>query len=262
MRTCEVYDALCAHYRKPGTPRDGEILIPEVAAPRSDRRADLVRVGTWRSRGLGIDVHEIKVSRADWLRELDDPGKAEPWWPYCSRFWITAPDGVVKPGELPDGWGLMTPPARADRRRFTTVVKPAARTPQLTVELLVTLLARADNMRLTEMDQIRAHHRSEKNRAAEQARRDVAINGLPEDVRQRLELLDKLEADLGADLRAYTIRWSTRAEIAPSDAADVLRAFTSGHLDLKERIDHVRSEELRLVNIAKMITRSLGDDTP
>lgn len=262
MRTREIYDALCVHYRKPGAPRDGEILIPEVAAPGSDRRADLVRVATWRSRGLGIDVHEIKVSRTDWLRELDDPGKAEPWWPYCSRFWITAPDRVVKPEELPDGWGLMTPPTRADRRRFTTVVKPAARTPQLTVELLVTLLARADNIRLAEMDQLRAEHRADKARAAEEARRGVAINGLPASVRNRLELLDKLETDLGADLSDYTSRWSNRTQITPGDAADVLRAFTNNHLDLKDRADRVHGEEQRLVSIAKVIINSLGEDTP
>lgn len=262
MRTREVYEALCAHYRKPGAPRDGEILIPEVAAPGSDRRADLVRVGTWRSRGLGIDVHEIKTSRADWLRELADPGKAEAWWPYCSRFWVTAPGGVVKPDELPDGWGLMTPPARADRRRFTAVVKPATRTPQLTVELMVALLARADNTRLAEMDRLRAEHRAEKARATEEARAGVAINGLPNSVQRRLDLLDKLEADLGAKLDDYTSRWSFDTRISHEDAALALRAFTENHLDLKDRSERVRSEEQRLVSIARMIINSLEEDTP
>jgi len=75
--TAQVLAALIRHYRKPGEARSGEILITEPQAPGSSRRCDLLRVGMWASRGTGIDVHEVKVSRADWLRELDDPAKAE-----------------------------------------------------------------------------------------------------------------------------------------------------------------------------------------
>lgn len=53
--------------------------------------------------------HEVKVSRSDWLQELADPSKAESWKRHCDRWWLVAPDGVVRPGELPDGWGLLVP---------------------------------------------------------------------------------------------------------------------------------------------------------
>lgn len=52
--------------------------------------------------------HEIKVSRSDWLRELADPTKAEAFARYCDQWWLVVSDkSIVKPGELPDSWGLM-----------------------------------------------------------------------------------------------------------------------------------------------------------
>src|SRR6267154_1233957 len=110
VRTADVLKALISHYRKPGEARSGEILVTEAESPTGQRRCDLIRVGMWRSRGTGIDGHEIKVSRSDWLRELDDPAKAEAWWPYCTRWWVVAPPGIVRYGELPQSWGLMELP--------------------------------------------------------------------------------------------------------------------------------------------------------
>ena len=51
--------------------------------------------------------HEIKVSRGDWLRELQDPSKSAAWSRYCDRWWLVAPPGVARREELPAGWGLM-----------------------------------------------------------------------------------------------------------------------------------------------------------
>lgn len=52
---------------------------------------------------------EVKVSRSDWLRELADADKAEAWSRYCHHWWLVAPREVVRPGELPDGWGHLAP---------------------------------------------------------------------------------------------------------------------------------------------------------
>ncbi|GAA2695653.1 hypothetical protein GCM10010412_088680 [Nonomuraea recticatena] len=60
----------------------------------SGRRCGYPRVGLG-SRGRTIDVHEIKVSRADWQRELAAPGKAEAWWLCSHRFYIVAPPGLI-----------------------------------------------------------------------------------------------------------------------------------------------------------------------
>jgi hypothetical protein len=202
LTSSTVLEALRNHYRKPGTDRDGEILIPEVQAPGSQRRADLVRIGMWASRGVGVDVHEIKVSRPDWLRELNDPAKAEAWWPYCNRFWVVAVPGIVTDGELPAGWGLLELPRSG--RRFRTVVRADTRQDvQLTVPLLVEMIRRADNARLAQIDRIREEHRDNIRKRDAEWRQLKADGELPPATRDRLNLMDKLEQALGMPLVKY-----------------------------------------------------------
>lgn len=71
------------------------------------RTCDFMALDLWPSAGLVLHGHEVKVSRSDWLRELRDPSKAEEFTQHCDYWWIVAPRGVVKPGELPDRWGLI-----------------------------------------------------------------------------------------------------------------------------------------------------------
>lgn len=228
VTTRAMLTALTAHYRKPGTARDGEVLITEPEAPGSLRRCDLVRIGMWRSRGTGIDAHEIKVSRSDWLRELDDPAKAEAWWPFCSRFWLAAPPGVVADGELPDGWGLMEPQARS--RRFKIRVQAATKDPQLTVPLMIELLRRADNQRLSEIDQIRSRHGQELYEAEQRARSQAVMATLPPGLQKRIDLLERLETAIGAQLDTFA--WGGVTEfrnLTPEELAAALK-------DLREHV--------------------------
>ncbi len=75
---------------------------------KSTTYADAVALSLWPSRGIELHGHEIKISRGDWLRELKDPGKAEPIQKYCDRWWLVLGDpDIIKPGELPPTWGLM-----------------------------------------------------------------------------------------------------------------------------------------------------------
>jgi hypothetical protein len=69
------------------------------------RYADAIAVNLWKSRGHTVHGFEVKVSRSDWLRELKDPSKCEPVLRYCDYWWIVAPKGVIKEGELPPTWG-------------------------------------------------------------------------------------------------------------------------------------------------------------
>jgi len=87
-----------------------EWALFEEVAPRTGRHtryADAIAVNLWQSRGYAIHGFEIKTARSDWLRELKDPEKAEPLYRYCDHWWIVAPKGIVKEGELPPNWGLM-----------------------------------------------------------------------------------------------------------------------------------------------------------
>lgn len=71
------------------------------------RTIDAVTLSLWPSEGFKLDAYEIKVSRADWMAEVRDPEKSEPARELCDAFWIVAPVGMVKPVELPTGWGLI-----------------------------------------------------------------------------------------------------------------------------------------------------------
>lgn len=73
-----------------------------------NRHADALVMSLWPSRGLHVTGFEFKASRSDWIKELKDPAKAEAVAQYCD-FWTLAvsDEDIVKPGELPIGWGLM-----------------------------------------------------------------------------------------------------------------------------------------------------------
>lgn len=77
-----------------------------VEAPR-ERYADAIALGLFPSAGLPLIGFEVKVSRADWLRELKDATKANAVQRYCDRWYVVAPAGTVRRDELPKGWGCL-----------------------------------------------------------------------------------------------------------------------------------------------------------
>lgn len=74
---------------------------------RTARTADALAMSLYPSAGLHLHGFEIKVSRADWLRELKAPNKADEISRYCNFWWIVAKADVVRPSELPPKWGLI-----------------------------------------------------------------------------------------------------------------------------------------------------------
>ena len=73
----------------------------------SRRYLDSVAVGMYQRTKHEVHGLEIKVRRDDWLAELRKPEKSGAFSGLVNRFWIVAPKGVVKPDELPDGWGSL-----------------------------------------------------------------------------------------------------------------------------------------------------------
>lgn len=83
--------------------------VKNMAGFGHTRCADFIVMDCWPTQGLELHGHEVKVSRSDWLSELKKPDKAEAFKRYMDRWWLVVPDAsIVKPGELPEGWGLMT----------------------------------------------------------------------------------------------------------------------------------------------------------
>lgn len=89
------------------------VLLPQIrnnAGFSATRTIDALAMSVWPSRGLYLTGVEIKVSRSDWLRELRNPRKADEVAEYCD-FWMlaVADESIVREGELPPTWGLLTP---------------------------------------------------------------------------------------------------------------------------------------------------------
>lgn len=215
MTTAELLKGLRHHYlpHVDGI-RQGAVFLTEVTAPDRVHRADAVHVGLWQSRGYTVDVHELKTSRSDFQRELDNPAKAEAWWAHCNTFWIVAPDTRVAPPELlPPGWGLMVP-GRA--RRFKTVVKAEHRPLQPSTALLAALLVSAETDFGNALDWQRQQLETRHHQQVEEARREGALRGDP-DARGRLKRLDQLEEALGFKLEGYD--WDEHISVATAAAA-------------------------------------------
>lgn len=139
------------HYIKAGTEEmPGGVFVPEVGfnGPGGNRRADAIYIGFTAASGRLMIGHELKVTRSDWLRELDEPVKSCAWSEQCHEWWIVAVPGVVKRDEVPAEWGLMEPP-RGSRGRRMRVVKPAERFHgrQPSWDVCRSVLARWDTLR-------------------------------------------------------------------------------------------------------------------
>lgn len=103
-----VMQALRVKYPPPAYGILTEVGDATGAAHR--RWADALIMSLWPSRGLELIGIEIKVRRQDWLTELANPAKAEAICKYCDRWYLVVGDAsIIKPGELPPTWGLITP---------------------------------------------------------------------------------------------------------------------------------------------------------
>ena len=76
------------------------------------RVADAIAVWTWGPcHTWRIHGFETKLTRKDWLRELEQPEKCGPFKLFCSAWWLVVPvpwkHVVLSTSELPDGWGLL-----------------------------------------------------------------------------------------------------------------------------------------------------------
>lgn len=83
---------------------------------------------------------EVKVSRSDFLSELAHPPKREPAMAIAHRFAFVTPAGLVKPGEIPEGLGLLEVNSK---RRVELRVRPSLAVPDPPDWRLVASIARA-----------------------------------------------------------------------------------------------------------------------
>lgn len=125
MKTSDIKAALRRYYK----PAEYALMfeVGNTTGAGVSRHADAVAMNLWPSRGLLIEGCEIKVSRSDWRRELDNPAKAEAIQRFCDQWWVVAPEGIVHEIEVPALWGLRTVGANL-------MVKTVKQAPKLSAE--------------------------------------------------------------------------------------------------------------------------------
>ncbi|SBS73848.1 Gp62 [uncultured Mycobacterium sp.] len=227
MNTAELLGRLERHYIKPGEPLPGGVFLPEVGwnGQGGFRRCDALYVGFTSTSGRILVGHELKVSRADWLHELDQMDKADQWADECHEWWLVVGDpAIVHPGELPAGWGLMSPGKSKTRMQLHHKPdrKPATHRPGW--HAVRSLIARQDTLRARAISDIKMAARDE---AQADLKRQVdagvalRLHNQPEtaELERRIKLIETAlggQIDWDAEERGYIMHgpeWVGLAEL-------------------------------------------------
>ena len=216
-------------------PREEAAADPRrLGVPLLRRRAiDVLTVRTARKRGIGpLDLLavEIKVDRGDYLTDIRDPAKQAGWREIAHRHAYAVPDGLVQPGEIPEGSGLLVAkPATWDGGDRT--VTWARRAPYTTAPDLPAWLTLRLAWRLSTAEA--------KIRGVAWETRDLA-GDTPDDLRARL-----LEA------RAETERLTGRLNRARDETDTWRTAFAAaGYLPCAHCAQPVRPERISRGNFS------------
>ena len=216
--------------------------VGNATGGRATNFADAVMMSLWPSRGLELHGVEIKVSRADYLREREKPQKAEAVGAFCDRWWIHAAPGVIDDTSLlPPAWGLRVYDGKAwrtEREAERTEAAPMSRA------FLAALLRRADSMHAMFVAEATREAREEASRIVAEAREGITRT-VEERVKQRagaytaaLENYEKFETAFGLKLAD---RWGTDfAKLGR--AAKALSALSDQYGDLVKRLRHAADE--------------------
>ncbi|MFH0917013.1 MAG: hypothetical protein V1912_11305 [bacterium] len=205
MNATEVLSALRIHYG------DGYRLVEQVAdhtGYRASRWLDAMAFGLWPSRGLEIHGIEVKVSRPDFRREIENPQKADATAARCDRFFLAAPAGIVDPlhlETLAPTWGLLEVVADKTGNRTVRTTKRAERIEQrkpIDRDFLAAVLRRIPSP----TDELRGEIRAEIESANELAIERAVENRLARstgDCAVLRELVGTFEAAAGIKLTDY-----------------------------------------------------------
>lgn len=117
----DLFDALKDRYCPPEWIFFGELRAGSGHGYGADHRIDAWAMNCYPSKKLAKLAFEIKVSRADFLREMARPRKREFALSVSNQFYFVTPPGLVMAGELPHDCGLMVVNADGEIK----IVQPA-----------------------------------------------------------------------------------------------------------------------------------------
>jgi hypothetical protein len=188
---------------------------------RTTRTADAMAMSLYPSRGLDLHGIEIKVDRADFLRELKDPDKAAELFRFCNRWWVAVSDPeIVQPGELPSTWGLLVPRGKG----LAVKVDAPALTPEpISRPFLASIFRNVVERHTLSHEEIEAlaEKRVEARNNDEEARHELAlrterraVENARQDTARLQAAIDKFEAASGVKIHLWeaekigeAVRW-------------------------------------------------------
>lgn len=247
----DLIAALRRHHEPPPSKPIGGVLLTEVQKPGGGRRADALWVPV-NTAGRGRLVgYETKVTRADIVQELRDPMKADAWEQHCAQWWLVLPSASLLDGlDVPERWGVLVPPAAANRRTMT-VVRRATDTgnrpsPEAWGEVLAKIVYGGDDLQAKLITAERAEKFArERLDAALADNRTLRAQGalLPHDeqnllarVRAIVVEIERLE-EHDPNFAGSWLRWTDAADIARNLLAQSQRdRATQGHQRLRDEI--------------------------
>jgi hypothetical protein len=105
MTSDEVAAALKLRYPSPEWASFFELRTGTGAL--ADRSLDFWAMNCFPSKGFLTVAAEIKVSRGDFFKELADPKKVQKTRDAAMESYYVCPAGLIQPGEVPEGFGLL-----------------------------------------------------------------------------------------------------------------------------------------------------------
>jgi hypothetical protein len=185
------------------------------------RRADAVALGVWPSRGHSLIGFEFKEDRRDWLREKDDPSKADVIAAHCDTWYLViGNEKIAKVEELPEPWGLLV--ASEDRERLL-LKKDAVPFPDRDKSVIRRSFAAAMLRKVGETTvpkvELERIVEARMNEAVDRTREGQCMKHLEERVRQLQDIIDEFELVTGVKMDG----WRGPTEIAK--AVNALLSF-------------------------------------
>lgn len=190
-------------------------------------------------------VYEVKISRADFLRDTQ-AGKYQRYLPYCRRLYFATPEGTVHRKEVPEGTGLCVRGKNGWRSVLAPRIRPA---PDGWPEILFSLLlkihpgpwdkpTRAERMRATaKAMEARVAGRATAPKVAAALNELDALRGSVASARR--EICDVLGVDPETDNRdLWHLSWAVR-NLAPAKLSPEMAEVKRGILRAKAHIEQV-----------------------
>lgn len=182
-------------------PAPGFVVMEEVRNATgfdSNRSADAMALGLYKTRGRELWGFEMKVSRTDWLKELDQPEKSESWLRFCDRWALVVTDAsIVHTGELPEAWGLYAPVGK----RLKCITPAPKLDPDPLTRIALTALMYA-GMKVQD-DKLKERLKAEYERGRKSVQSSIV--GWENEAEKLREVMEEFERVSGINLRYYDV---------------------------------------------------------